>query len=799
MFHRIVNSLGEDFNDFAKHTRTNDDSAHGIPRAYDSKGKRRLLWLALFFLCLILFGQQAYFILERFRSKPIIVSVEIKFERIAFPSVTVCNLNPYKFSLAKGTSGVGDTLKAFDDAVIKNTGEGRSKREVNKIEDGLIGSIKRICPLEINGGKNECICAFSTSSGEIFNCRPSIEWNCIPCENCQITGLCTPSSNVSYASICDCIDDYCLRNIDEIQVTLDSPSLSLRDCPFPSSSECLCTRKGECHPREEWSLSHCGKCDWRGECIHTLHPQDECLCRGHHCYSVSSSHFVTKHSLRVVRQSKKNLEKTMSRYEALMAVHSHCKCGQFECIGSMDRNPLPSSDLCLCFYNKNTNSLWPCYQSEKWKERKCMACSTMGNCPYSSSMVGKESCLCIDDIKGMTDPIALKTKAMENVMFSVQGMNSTAKEALSYSKKEFITKCSFNGRECSIDNDFSIHSDPVYGNCFTFNYDKDENMTSERAGPQYGLRFQVFVNVTDYLPTTEAAGVRLTVHSPDEQPFPDTLGFSAPTGFVSSFGIRLKHMTRLPSPYGDCTRDGKDEHFIYPNKNYSTEACQRSCLQRFLIDRCACGDPRYPPHIKPNCPVDDPEKRDCLAKGIKNAIREMASTVDCVCPQPCRQLVYSVSYSAARWPTLSSMTHSTDCPLGLTHHLCLEYFREQGAMIEVFFEQLNYESLVETEAYGIPNLLSDFGGQLGLWMGVSVITISEVAILILDIFMSILCCGRTTARKMSSRQRSMRGSFKNSEYILNRSSVHDNHNLPFPNDEKKNPSGGKRPPSATFI
>lgn len=140
-------------------------------------------------------------------------------------------------------------------------------------------------------------------------------------------------------------------------MTLDSPSLSLRSCPFPSSSQCICTRKGECHPREEWSLSHCGKCDWRGECIHTLHPQDECLCRGHHCYSgiihsfpyiisilsVSSSHFVTKKSLRVVRQSKKNLEKTMSRYEALMAVHSHCKCGQFECIGSMDRVSVPPS------------------------------------------------------------------------------------------------------------------------------------------------------------------------------------------------------------------------------------------------------------------------------------------------------------------------------------------------------------------------------------------------------------------------------------------------------------------------
>ncbi|GMT02022.1 hypothetical protein PENTCL1PPCAC_24196, partial [Pristionchus entomophagus] len=152
------------------------------------------------------------------------------------------------------------------------------------------------------------------------------------------------------------------------------------------------------------------------------------------------------------------------------------------------------------------------------------------------------------------------------------------------------------------------------------------------------------------------------------------------------------------------------------------------------------------------------------------------------------QLVYSVSYSASRWPTLSSMSGSADCPNGLTPHLCLEYFREQGAMIEVFYEQLNYESLVETEAYGIPNLLSDFGGQLGLWMGVSVITISEVAILILDIVMSILCCGKETGRKLSSRQRSMRGSFKNSEYLLNRSSSHDKNNLPMPAGEGKRPA-----------
>ena len=56
-------------------------------------------------------------------------------------------------------------------------------------------------------------------------------------------------------------------------------------------------------------------------------------------------------------------------------------------------------------------------------------------------------------------------------------------------------------------------------------------------------------------------------------------------------------------------------------------------------------------------------------------------------------------------------------------------------MVEIYFEQLNYETLLESEAYGvnyilrtdeqnktnvtfqIPNLLADFGGHLGLWMG----------------------------------------------------------------------------------
>lgn len=58
-----------------------------------------------------------------------------------------------------------------------------------------------------------------------------------------------------------------------------------------------------------------------------------------------------------------------------------------------------------------------------------------------------------------------------------------------------------------------------------------------------GLRLLLNVNQSDYLNYIEGAGVRVVVHHKTQHPFPDIFGYSAPTGAISSFG--LKHV-RLP-------------------------------------------------------------------------------------------------------------------------------------------------------------------------------------------------------------------------------------------------------------
>lgn len=58
--------------------------------------------------------------------------------------------------------------------------------------------------------------------------------------------------------------------------------------------------------------------------------------------------------------------------------------------------------------------------------------------------------------------------------------------ALSYGKAEFIRMCSFNGQQCDIVNDFKLHVDPAFGNCYIFNANRLKPLISNRAGPSYG-------------------------------------------------------------------------------------------------------------------------------------------------------------------------------------------------------------------------------------------------------------------------------------------------------------------------
>ncbi|CAI4226053.1 unnamed protein product [Auanema sp. JU1783] len=473
------------------------------------------------------------------------------------------------------------------------------------------------------------------------------------------------------------------------------------------------------------------------------------------------------------------------RFVQYEPVFSACECVKGlnkECVGK-DSVPPSLESACICNYDRQDGSAWPCYSTSTWQEAICPECNDIGFCNVPNT-TGTESHPCMCQLKmgycvlksdsrikrvwefrgnkipdrdspfrkdfleqlsklgygNMTDQVAITTQAKEKLILKMSSLHPQRRAALGYGKAELIRMCSFNGLQCDIEKEFKLHIDPAFGNCYTFNADPRKSKASSRAGPNYGLRLMVFVNSSDYLPTTEATGVRIAIHGQEECPFPDTFGYSAPTGVISSFGIGLRKVNRLPIPYGDCyDSDGPLPYgYVYKNYKYEPEGCYRSCYQRRMINKCGCADPRFP---APNdrvvvCDTRNEEIQQCLlAEGAKLSTRKNS----CRCVHPCKQDVYSTTYSAAKWPSGSI---KMECE-GRDPD-CNSYYGKHAAMLEIYYEQMSYEILKESGSYLFVNLISDIGGQAGLWIGASVLTLFEILFFLFRCLTILLnrCCRR---------------------------------------------------------
>ncbi|KAJ7355011.1 ligand-gated sodium channel [Desmophyllum pertusum] len=72
--------------------------------------------------------------------------------------------------------------------------------------------------------------------------------------------------------------------------------------------------------------------------------------------------------------------------------------------------------------------------------------------------------------------------------------------------------------------------------------------------------------------------------------------------------------------------------------------------------------------------------------------------------------------------------------------------------VKVFFDRLNYQEVQEQLSYKGINLIADIGGQLGLWIGVSVLTCCEVVELAMLLIQSVFKRVTTKASRVEVRE-----------------------------------------------
>ncbi|KAM7446208.1 ligand-gated sodium channel [Porites harrisoni] len=312
--------------------------------------------------------------------------------------------------------------------------------------------------------------------------------------------------------------------------------------------------------------------------------------------------------------------------------------------------------------------------------------------------------------------------------------------------EDFVVHCTFKGVFCGnySSSFWSRFWHYAYGNCFVFNGGKPETgrnakiFKSNQPGPLHGLSLELNIERGQYIGgITEEAGVRVDISNQGEMPFPFEKGLSIAPGYATSIGLRKVVIKRMdPLSRNRCMENSSlDNANIYKKPlqvNYSSLACKGSCLAYHQLQKCGCMHYRFPrPPGTKVCDVLNKTEARCVSK-VQTDFTDNNLNCSESCPPLCSESTFKLTTSYSIWPTKS---YEDIYKIALKERKKevdgSDDLRDNVLKLNIFFEELNYEVISEEPSYKLANFVSDLGGSLGFWIGMSVLSFVEILELLL--------------------------------------------------------------------
>ncbi|XP_044160816.1 amiloride-sensitive sodium channel subunit gamma-2-like isoform X2 [Bufo gargarizans] len=314
---------------------------------------------------------------------------------------------------------------------------------------------------------------------------------------------------------------------------------------------------------------------------------------------------------------------------------------------------------------------------------------------------------------------------------------------MGYSADELLINCLFDGKPCDARN-FTLFNHSLYGNCYTFNDAQQKQLLeSSMGGSEAGLNLIIYIDEEDYNPfLVTAAGAKILVHDQNDFPFIEESGTELETATETSIGMHLTESTKLSSPYSECTIDGSDVPIqnLY-NKKYTFQICLYSCFQIEMVKTCGCAHHDHPlPQGAQYCNFDEmPSWIYCYFKLHRQFVEEELGCQS-TCRETCSFKEWTFTRSVAKWPSISAEEWTLRVlSWELGSRINKNLTKNDLANLDIFYQDLNLRTIAESPSSSLTNLLSNVGGQLGLWMSCSMVCVLEIVeIFLIDSFWVVL-------------------------------------------------------------
>ncbi|CAH1795926.1 unnamed protein product [Owenia fusiformis] len=330
----------------------------------------------------------------------------------------------------------------------------------------------------------------------------------------------------------------------------------------------------------------------------------------------------------------------------------------------------------------------------------------------------------------------------------------------------------------------------------------EDEMIVESIGPTSGLSLIMFLDLHEeqrsmfnpMIPTSGSAGIRVVIHETGTVPDPTANGFDIPPGFSTNVPLRLIQRNHMEEPWGTC--DKKADPYLKGSRyTYSRSSCKRQCVQGLLKAKCGCISSLWPI----NNDADDSKycgtfnidewikqesnrsileedllRLDC-EEDLLSHLTEISEFIqspdcqsnpdchDCDCRPACEHYKYYQDISMSYWPmesaqmtfyeslmtmpgyndsTIYKLLHKPHDDLGTADNssqVNKDLIRKNFLRLNIYYKTIETEVISMYAEFTSGELVAEVGGTLGIFLGVSFVTLCEVVGLLSNLISSLLC------------------------------------------------------------
>ena len=328
---------------------------------------------------------------------------------------------------------------------------------------------------------------------------------------------------------------------------------------------------------------------------------------------------------------------------------------------------------------------------------------------------------------------SLKNEALPDVNVSAIDMINVTR-SVAHQPEDMYLLCKFDGHPkgpCNVSREASwtMTSERL---CHTFNsrllITKCGAKITTRPGGDYGFDLVINIENYDYFATkTNNAGIQVLVHDPHVLPDVRTKGFAVGAGRETLVSVKKTVVMQLPEPYAkqpNLCENSRAPGYKNPLKfftPYSMSACRQECQISHELSRCGCAS--YLHGGNTNVEICSFVELNCSSAARVEYIANPSIEANCGCHQECKETIYDVYVSSSEIDNDAKvrLLEVLDVP-----NLNINNFNKNIINLKIFFGEMRYTLIEQQSLYTWVSLFGELGGQLGLCLGASILTIAEL-------------------------------------------------------------------------